>query len=255
MKMKSATLKPETWFPMIIIPAIDIRGGTAVRLEQGDFDRETQYGAPVEMARTWVDGGATLLHIVDLDGAKEGAPQNLDVVRAITDAVDCAVELGGGMRTPSDVRAAIQAGVSRVILGTSLANDPRLVSAYLEDFTDDELIAGIDARNGKVAVHGWQEDSSKDVVELATELHEYGIKRFIYTDIARDGMFTGPHLDGLSRLCQALPKATFIASGGVATADHIRELVELGYDNIEGAIVGKALYDGRVTYDELVAAI
>lgn len=236
---------------MIIIPAIDIRGGHAVRLEQGDFDRETQYGTPIEMAIKWQNTGASLLHIVDLDGARTGASCNLPLVQEICASVTCTCELGGGIRKLGDVQDAVAAGVDRVILGTSLANDPRLASALLEDLSTDQLIAGIDAHEGMVAVEGWQERSTVTAVDLAKELYDYGIRRFIYTDIARDGMFTGPHLGGLIKLCDALPEAGVIASGGIATPEHVHELARLQRDNLEGAIVGKALYDGRTTYEEL----
>ena len=238
-----------------IIPAIDIRSGRCVRLQQGDYQRQTTYEPrPVDMAMKWQDAGAPLIHVVDLDGAKEGHPCNLGTVAAVCAAVRTPCELGGGIRTLADVRAALAAGVSRVILGTSVAGDPSLAGQLLAALPAPQLVAGIDARDGRVAVRGWLEDSGREAVDLAGQLYAQGLRHFIYTDIRTDGMFTGPNVKGVAELCQALPAAGIIAAGGVGGAEHVRALTGLGCGNLEGVIVGKALYDGRVSYAELVAA-
>lgn len=238
-----------------IIPAIDIIGGQCVRLQQGDYARQTVYEAsPVEMALKWQTAGAPCIHLVDLDGAKTGSPCNLDTVGEICAAVDVPCELGGGIRTADSTRQALAAGVGRVILGTALVRDESLAPTLLAALEPAQLVGGIDARNGKVAVHGWQEGSDLEAVELARRLHREGVQRFIYTDIATDGMFTGTDLAGVRRLCEALPTARVIASGGVGEAGDVADLVQLGLPNLEGVIVGKALYDGRVSYAELLAA-
>lgn len=240
---------------MRVIPAIDIRRGKCVRLQQGDFERETVYdSSPLEMGRTWDQAGAELIHIVDLDGAKAGSPRNLDSIAEVCRTVSCQCELGGGIRSTADIEAAHNAGVARVILGSVLVDDPELAATLLKDFDTDELVAGIDARNGRVAIHGWQEDSTLDAVSLATQLFDQGLRTVIYTDISRDGMFTGSNLEAMAVMCDAVPKAAVIASGGIGCADDVRRLVALQRSNLTGVIVGKALYDGRVTYAELKAA-
>lgn len=238
-----------------IVPAIDLRHGKCVRLEQGDYDRQTTYDtSPIEMAEQWQALGAPLIHLVDLDGAKAGKPMNLAVIRKICSTVKTPCELGGGIRSIGDIEEALRAGVSRVILGTMIAEHPAHASALLEDFKAAELVAGLDARNGTIAIRGWVEESTVSAIDLARQLVDQGVRQFIYTDIATDGMFTGPNLEELGKLCEAVPEATICASGGVGTPEHIEQLVGLKLKNLEGVIVGKALYDGRVTYEELVAA-
>ncbi len=241
--------------PLHILPAIDLRGGRCVRLQQGDYARETVYSDdPVAMARQWEAAGAPLLHLVDLDGARAGQPVNLAVVRAICAALRIPCELGGGIRTVADAQAALAAGVSRVILGTTVAERPELLADFLARFTPAQLVAGIDARDGRVAVRGWEQTAAVTAVDLARRLAAAGCRRFIYTDIRTDGMGTGPNLAAQAELCDALPACQVIASGGVGTAAHVRALCALARPNLEGVIVGKALYDGRVTFAELLAA-
>jgi phosphoribosylformimino-5-aminoimidazole carboxamide ribotide isomerase len=238
-----------------IIPAIDLRHGRCVRLEQGDYDRQTVYdGSPIDMAQTWERLGAPLIHLVDLDGAKAGHPVNLATIERICQAVKCPCELGGGIRSLRDIEDALRVGVKRCILGTVIAENPSHASALLEDIAAEDLVAGLDARGGKIAVRGWLESSGREALDLARELFDHGLRQFIYTDIQTDGMFTGPNLAELRKLCRAVPGADVIASGGIGTPEHIRQLVELGEPNLVGVIVGKALYDGRVTYEQLVAA-
>lgn len=238
-----------------IIPAIDIRGGQVVRLQQGDYSRETVYPeSPVEMARVWKVAGAPLIHLVDLDGARVGHPVNTPTVAAVCKAAGIPCELGGGIRTKADIATVLHLGVARAVVGTMVVESPDTVAALLEDFGADHLVASLDARDGKVAVRGWAEDTTVDVLELAKRLAAMGVRRVVYTNIRTDGMFTGPDLEGVAALCAAAPPLKVIASGGIGAADHVRQLVALQLPNLEGVIVGKALYDGRCSYDDLLVA-
>ena len=237
---------------MLIIPAIDIRGGKCVRLFQGDYNQETVYSDfPADQAKKFQDDGAALIHLVDLDGAKAGKPVNLDVVRAICSAVTIPCELGGGIRTVEDAKAAFEAGVHRVILGTTACENPLLVRDFISTFGADKVVMGIDAKGGRVAVKGWVETSTFDVFELIAKLEEMGVTRFIYTDISTDGALSGPNLDSVAAVCSRVPRCGVIASGGISSAKDIKNLRELGKENLEGVIVGKALYAGKTTFSEL----
>lgn len=240
---------------MLIIPAIDIRGGKCVRLFQGDYNRETVYGdSPAEQAVRWEKEGAHIIHLVDLDGAKAKRPVNLDAVREICSAVHIPCELGGGIRTLEDARKAFDAGVYRIILGTVACENPKLAKEFVSEFTAERVVVGIDARGGCVAVNGWLENSGVDAYELVLTLQEMGVTRFIYTDIATDGALSGPNCDAIAALCSRVPRCGVISSGGISSARDITALRELRKDNLEGAIVGKALYDGKTTYKELEGA-
>lgn len=237
---------------MLIIPAIDIRGGKCVRLFQGDYNQETVYNDfPADQAKKFQEDGAALIHLVDLDGAKAGKPVNLDVVRAICSAVTIPCELGGGIRTVEDAKAAFEAGVHRVILGTTACENPLLVRDFISTFGADKVVMGIDAKGGRVAVKGWVETSTFDVFELIAKLEEMGVTRFIYTDISTDGALSGPNLDSVAAVCSRVPRCGVIASGGISSAKDIKNLRELGKENLEGVIVGKALYAGKTTFSEL----
>ena len=234
---------------MIVVPAVDIRDGKAVRLIQGDYDREVVFDAdPVASARRWAQAGAELLHVVDLDGAREGSPKNLDVVERMRAAVDVPIELGGGIRDEEAVRRVIAAGVERVILGTRALEDPDWVLALARRLPG-VIVAGIDARDGKVRTRGWVEASDMDAVELARRLDNEDLAGIIVTDIARDGMLTGPNVGFTAEIARAVRTPVF-ASGGVASMDHIREIAAAG---IPGVIVGKALFDGRIDLGEAIA--
>ena len=240
---------------MLIIPAIDIRGGKCVRLFQGDYNRETVYGdSPAEQAVRWEKEGAHIIHLVDLDGAKAKQPVNLDAVREICSAVHIPCELGGGIRTLEDARKAFDAGVYRIILGTVACENLKLAKEFVSEFTAERVVVGIDARGGCVAVNGWLENSGVDAYELVLTLQEMGVTRFIYTDIATDGALSGPNCDAIAALCSRVPRCGVISSGGISSARDITALRELRKDNLEGAIVGKALYDGKTTYRELEGA-
>ena len=240
---------------MLIIPAIDIRGGKCVRLFQGDYNRETVYGdSPAEQAVRWEKEGAHIIHLVDLDGAKAKQPVNLDAVREICSAVHIPCELGGGIRTLEDARKAFDAGIYRIILGTVACENPKLAKEFVSEFTAERVVVGIDARGGCVAVNGWLENSGVEAYELVLTLQDMGVTRFIYTDIATDGALSGPNCDAIAALCSRVPRCGVISSGGISSARDITALRELRKDNLEGVIVGKALYDGKTSYRELEGA-
>lgn len=227
---------------MLILPAIDIRGGKCVRLKQGDYDQETVFGDdPVAMARRWVSEGAKTLHLVDLDGAKAGQPVNGDVIREIVRAVDVPCQLGGGLRTEADIQTAFSWGLSRIVLGTRALQDPAWVRQMAQTFPE-QIILGIDARDGKVATHGWLQTSDLSVLAMAQEFSNWPLFAIVYTDIAKDGMMGGPNTAALSDLAKAIP-IPVIASGGVSNIDDVRSLLE---HNLFGCIIGRALYEGKI---------
>jgi phosphoribosylformimino-5-aminoimidazole carboxamide ribotide isomerase len=239
---------------LILYPAIDIRDGKAVRLAQGDYERETAYDDdPVVAARRWAEGGARWLHVVDLDGAKAGEPVNLDHVRRIVAAVDVPVQLGGGLRDSKKVEKAISAGVERVVLGTAAVRDPALAEAVASAH-GDRVVASIDARSGKVAAEGWTQESDLEVTAAVAALGERGISRFVYTPVELDGLMEGPDLGSLRRVAETTD-GEVIYSGGVGSIDDLRELAGLGLENVGGVIVGRALYERRFTVAEGQAAL
>jgi phosphoribosylformimino-5-aminoimidazole carboxamide ribotide isomerase len=230
---------------MLVIPAIDLRGGRAVRLLQGDFDRETVYGDdPVAVARQWRDQGAEMIHVVDLDGARAGEPRQLDLVHAIAEVVP--VEVGGGLRTQADVARAVEAGARRVVVGTA-ALDLDLITALVVEL-GEWLVVALDTRSGVVATEGWTQETERTLLELADELIGIGVQRFLHTDVERDGTLTAPNLDSLRELIAL--GAPVIASGGVASLDDIARLRDLG---VEAVVTGRALYEGTFTLPEAIA--
>lgn len=238
---------------MIIFPAIDLKDGKCVRLKQGLADESTVYSEnPAEMAKRWQDVGGEFLHVVDLDGAFSGKRKHTDIVRAIVDAVDVPVELGGGIRTDDDIRATLDCGVERVIIGTRAINDIDALHRLVEEF-GEQIVVGIDARDGFVQVNGWVETSSVKALELADIVADAGVSTIIYTDTATDGMLKGHNVAATDEMCRRV-KCNVVASGGVSSVSDVKALVELGHNNLQGAIVGKALYDGMVTLEELVDA-
>ena len=239
---------------MILYPAIDIRGGRAVRLLQGDYERETAYDAdPVDAARRWADDGAQFLHVVDLDGAKAGSPQNLETVRRIAEAVECPIQVGGGLRAPAAVDAVLEAGAERVVIGTAALRDP----GFLEEAVRAHgagVVVSIDARAGEVALEGWTEAGGREAAELAGELGERGVQRFLFTSIDVDGTMEGPAIDELNAVAEATG-AQVIASGGVGNLSDLELLARVAAPNVEGAIVGRALYERRFSVAEGNAAL
>jgi phosphoribosylformimino-5-aminoimidazole carboxamide ribotide isomerase len=234
-----------------IIPAIDIRGGKCVRLIQGDYAQETVYGDdPLEMAKRWAGEGATRLHIVDLDGARDGVSANLSVIQSIAGALEIPIQVGGGIRTFDALDALLDAGVQRGILGTQAAKNPQWAEEAFAIYAD-AVILGLDAREGKVAVEGWQETSQVSAVQFAKYMAEAGCMRIIFTDIARDGMLTGPNLEALKEMASAV-EIPIIASGGVKSAADVAPLREI--EGIEGLITGKAIYENRATLKEFLSA-
>ncbi|MDP8922223.1 MAG: 1-(5-phosphoribosyl)-5-[(5-phosphoribosylamino)methylideneamino]imidazole-4-carboxamide isomerase [Chloroflexota bacterium] len=226
-----------------VIPAIDLKGGQAVRLVQGDFDRATVFDDDTSaVARRWVEAGARRLHVVDLDGSRVGAPVQLEAIRAIVQAVDVPVQLGGGVRSIEHVEAAFDAGLEQVILGTAAVEDPVFLDAALARY-GERIVGGIDARDGVVAVRGWIDTSGRDALELARDLAGRGVRTIIYTDIGRDGTLQGPNVEAVARMVEAVPGVAVIASGGVSDLGDLVALAEAG---AAGAIVGKALYTGAI---------
>ncbi len=238
---------------MLILPAIDLIGGKCVRLIQGDYSKETVYSEdPVSVAKGFRDMGATWLHMVDLDGAKAGRPQNLAIIEDVVKKSGLKVELGGGVRTRETTEMLLKGiGVERVVIGTKLVKDPVFAKELFAEFGEG-IVAGIDARNGYVAVEGWQQTSSVSAVELSQDMEARGAKRIILTDIARDGMLTGPNLQLLSEVIAAVT-IPVIQSGGISTIEDIRALLNLGDKMPEGVITGKAIYEGTLNLIEAIS--
>jgi phosphoribosylformimino-5-aminoimidazole carboxamide ribotide isomerase len=234
---------------MLIIPAIDIKDGRCVRLFQGEMDKETVYfDDPMDAAKHWVKEGATFIHIVDLNGAVEGRPVHTRAVEAICKGTGLTVELGGGLRSVEAVEAALKLGVARVVIGTAAYDNQEFLRGLCTRFPQ-KIVVGIDARNGKVAIKGWNETTAMDAVDLAKRCEADGAARIIYTDISRDGTRAGVNLQETRKLAQSL-QIPVIASGGVATLDDIRQLLPLEADGVEGVIVGRALYNGSFSFKE-----
>jgi phosphoribosylformimino-5-aminoimidazole carboxamide ribotide isomerase len=237
---------------MLIIPAIDLKDRHCVRLLQGDMDKETVYFEnPVDAAEHWLAEGATFIHIVDLNGAVEGRPVHTKEVAAICKLPRLSVELGGGLRCIEAVEAALDLGVTRVVIGTAAYDSADFVRALCERFPG-KVVVGIDARQGKVAVKGWLETTPMDAVELAKRCEGDGAARIIYTDIGRDGTREGVNLNETLKIARAV-RIPIIASGGVSTLDDIRQLLPIEKDGVEGVIVGRALYAGAFTFPQAQA--
>ena len=237
---------------MIILPAIDLIGGRCVRLRQGDYKQETVFDEdPVAVARRFEAAGAKWLHVVDLDGAREGEPKNLATIRAIVGAVGLSVEVGGGIRTTAAAERllGLGLGLARVILGTRAAREPDWLAEVAKEFPG-RVALGLDARSGRVAVEGWQQEIARTASDLAASVAGLPLAAIIYTDIARDGMMTGPNIEATAELAKASPFPV-IASGGVTTVDDVRRLKKTG---VAGAIIGRSLYEGKITLEAALAA-
>ena len=238
---------------MILYPAIDIRGGQAVRLLQGDYERETAYDAdPVDAATRWASEGAEFLHVVDLDGAKAGEPRNLDAVGRIAAAVECPIQVGGGLRDAGSVAAVLEAGAERVVIGTAALRDPEFLDDAIAAH-GERIVVSVDTRGGRVSLSGWTETSDLEAPAAVAQLTERSVQRFLCTAIEVDGTMQGPAIDQLNEIAAA-PSGQVIASGGVGSLEHLRQLAREAAPNIEGAIVGKALYERRFTVAEGIAA-
>jgi len=239
---------------LILYPAIDIRGGRAVRLTQGDYNRETAYDAdPVDAAERWAEGGAEWLHVVDLDGARSGTASNLNHVRRIVDAVDVPLQLGGGLRDGGAVERALDAGAERVVIGTAALRDAEFLDAMLDEH-GQRVVVGVDARGGMAATEGWLETSDEPAPALIRALADRGASRLVFTPIEVDGTMEGPRLAELREIAGDLD-AELIYSGGVGALEHLRDLAALELPALGGAIVGRALYEGRFGVAEAVEAL
>ncbi|MDE2181247.1 MAG: 1-(5-phosphoribosyl)-5-[(5-phosphoribosylamino)methylideneamino]imidazole-4-carboxamide isomerase [candidate division NC10 bacterium] len=238
---------------MLVIPAIDLKGGQVVRLSQGDPLRQTAYSAdPIAMAKRWEDEGASILHLVDLDGAFSGKPQQLSVVAQVARSIKIPVQLGGGLRSLAALEQAFASGIERAVLGTAAIEDEGFLREAARRYPG-RIILGIDAKNGKVVVRGWAEATALLAADLAIRAADLPLAAIIYTDIERDGMLTGPNLDALRRMAEAA-RHPIIASGGIATLDDVRRLAMLEPTIVIGALVGKALYEGRFSLKDAIAA-
>lgn len=235
---------------MQLYPAIDMKGGKCVRLTQGLFDNVKVYSdTPADMAKLWVSQGATWLHLVDLDGALAGHSVNEEAIRRIAASVDVPIQLGGGIRSAQAVRAMLELGIARCIIGTRAVERPEFVRELVEEFGPDRIVVGVDAKDGMVAVEGWEKTSSLTAVELCMQMQSYGVEHIVYTDISRDGTLTGPNV-AYTKLLTDQTGMDVIASGGMSCMQDLKDLHDSG---IHGAIIGKALYENKISLPEALA--
>lgn len=236
---------------MILYPAIDIYNGQCVRLKQGKFDDATVYFKnPLDAAKQWVDQGAQWLHVVDLNGAREGKPGNIKVIESIMTSFNIPVQIGGGIRTQDIAEIYLTMGAGRVVIGSAAFEDPDLMQILCTKF-DTRIALGLDAKDGKVAVHGWEDTLEKEAIAVAHEFESQGLQHLIYTDISRDGMLTGPNFDGMQKMISAT-MVPVIASGGISTVDDLIKLKELG---AEGAILGKSIYEKKIDLSDALQKV
>lgn len=236
---------------MQLYPAIDMKGGKCVRLTQGLFDQEKVYAdTPADMAKLWCSQGATYLHVVDLDGALAGHSVNEGAIREIIEHVSVPVQLGGGIRSMEAIESMLSLGISRCIIGTKAVQNPEFIRDAVKRFGSERVAVGVDAKNGMVAIEGWEKVSDSTAISLCMQMKEYGIRHIIYTDISRDGMLKGPNVKSTKELTDATGM-DIIASGGVSCMEDLKQLYESG---ISGAIIGKALYENRVELPAALAA-
>ena len=239
---------------MIILPAIDLKEGRCVRLEQGLMDKDTVYhDDPAAQAQIWQEQGGEYLHLVDLDGAFAGVPKNKAAIEAIVAAIEIPCEIGGGIRDMKTIEGYLELGVERVILGTIAQENPRLVEEACRHYPG-RIVVGIDAKDGLVAVHGWADVTSKKATEMAKEMEDFGVAAIIYTDIARDGMMQGPNIEATQALAESIATPV-IASGGVSSLDDIRNLLRIEASGVTGVITGKAIYSGALDLRAAVALV
>lgn len=240
---------------MLLIPAIDLKGGKCVRLKQGRMDDDTVFSQnPAEMAERWIEAGAERLHIVDLDGAQSGRPQNLEVIREIIEVCgDVPIQIGGGIRSDEIVQMYLDIGVRYVIIGTKAVSEPHFVNDLCLSFPG-HVIVGLDARDGKVAIDGWSKLSNHDVIDMAQHFERDGVESIIYTNISRDGMLEGIDIDSTVKLARAV-RIPIIASGGVSGLNDIKALIDCEEEGIDGVIIGRALYEGKLDFSEAVKLV
>lgn len=238
---------------MLVIPAIDLRNGKCVRLVEGKLASETVYSDnPAEMARKWEELGAGFLHLVDLDGAFAGKPENIEAIRSIVSSVSVPLELGGGIRDMDTISQYLEMGISRVILGTAAVANPELVKVACARYGSERIVLGVDAKGARVAIQGWDSTVTKSAVELALEMKELGVSRIIYTDISRDGTLKGPNLENTRDIAEKTGLKV-IASGGISCLEDIKAVKGLEQFGVEGVITGKAIYDGRLDLSQAIA--
>jgi len=236
---------------MDVIPAVDIKNGKCVRLFQGRMDSETVFSDdPAAMAKRWEDEGAEFIHIVDLDGAIEKSPQNLGSIRKIINSVDAHIQVGGGIRNERTIRMFLEIGVKRVVMGTEAIRNPKLVKNACKEFPG-QIVVGIDARNGWVAIEGWTKTTQIKAVDLAIQFEDSGVAAINFTDIHRDGMQTGPNIEETRRLAEAV-NIPVVASGGISSIEDIQNLMPLETVGVVGVIIGRALYSGRLKLKEAI---
>lgn len=237
---------------MEVIPAIDIRGGKCVRLYQGDYDRETVYSdSPLRMAAHWASEGASRIHVIDLDGAKAGAPVHAELVAEIAGSVAVSIQFGGGIKTLEAARMMANSGVGRIVIGTAAVEDASLVEQASRELGPESVVVSVDAVDGYAAVRGWTESSELPATELVERIEGMGVGRFVYTDIARDGTLTEPNFTAIERL-SAQTGMKMLVAGGVSSVDHLRRLAQIG---VEAAIIGTAVYTGDIDLREAVDAL
>jgi len=239
---------------MVIYPAIDLKDGQCVRLVQGKVSDKTIYSdTPASVARSFQEEGASWLHIVDLDGAFSGRPQNLEAIKEIASSVSIPFQVGGGLRSRADVEAILDIGAQRVIIGTRAVFSPDFVKSLLDKFGPDKIVLGIDAKDGKVAVEGWVSTCSLSALSLGMQMKSLGVKTAVFTDIARDGLLKGPNLTSIEQMADHTG-LEIIASGGVSTVENIKDLKTMEKIGVGGAIIGKAIYDGKLSLAEALKA-
>jgi len=239
-----------------IIPAIDIKNGYCVRLLQGDYQKEKIYKHdPIKIAKKWDIPGIEFIHVVDLDGAKQGFPINLKIIENIVNSVNAKIEVGGGIRTEQDIEKLLKIGVHRVILGTRICENPEQTAVFVKNFGAEKIIAGVDSKHGKAATHGWTKNSKIEAHELIAKFANAGIKRIIYTDILTDGMLCGPNIEAIKNLSQQFPLIKFISSGGISSLQDIKNLFSKSPNNVEAVIIGKALYEEKFSIEQALQII
>jgi phosphoribosylformimino-5-aminoimidazole carboxamide ribotide isomerase len=238
---------------MIVIPAIDLYGGRAVRLTRGDYSARKNYSSsPVSVAAEFYRLGFSIVHVVDLEGAKQGNIVNLETIESIAALADGKVQVGGGIRTTTDIESLLNLGVHRIITGSIAVSSPELAASWLREFGPEKIVIGLDVKRDRIAYDGWLHTSDSPVADFILRMLEYGARIFICTDILKDGMLEGPNADWYRRLVIDFPDAEFIASGGVSSADDLRALEDTG---VSGVIVGKAIYEGKISHEDLKSYI